>query len=64
MLMIKTKTIWYILLAIILFSSFVMTYYRYIGLVLFGVSSYIAGAYHIKFSLERDLDGPGTKKSE
>ncbi len=52
--MMKSKTTWLILLGLILFSSMVMTTYRYIGLVLFGISCYEAGAYHIKYRLERD----------
>ncbi len=33
-----------------------MTYYRFIGLTLFGISSYVAGAYHIKYRIEKDND--------
>ena len=50
----KTKTTWYILLAIMLFSSMVMVSYYYIGMLLFGVSAYTAGAYHIKWRLENE----------
>lgn len=64
MITITTKTIWYILLGTMLFSSMIMNTYRYIGLVLFGISSYAAGAYNMKFRLERDLDGQGTEKSK
>ena len=41
-----------------MFSSMIMNTYRYVGLVLFGVSAYAAGAYHIKFRIERDLNEP------
>ena len=54
--LIKTKTIWYILLGVMIFSSMMMTYYRFVGLLLFGVSAYAAGAYHIKWRLEKDTN--------
>ncbi len=50
----KSKTTWLILLCIIIFSSIVMNTYRYIGMVLFGISCYTAGGYHIKWRLEKD----------
>ncbi len=56
MIIIKSKTTWFILLGLMLFSSMIMNTYRYIGLVLFGISSYAAGAYHIKYKLERDTN--------
>ena len=31
-----------------------MSYYYYIGLVLFGLACYVSGAYHIKWKLEKD----------
>ncbi len=31
-----------------------MVTYRYIGMALFGISCYAAGAYHIKYRLERE----------
>ena len=54
--LIKTKTIWYILLGLMLFSSIVMTSFHYIGMLLFGISCYVAGAYHIKWRLEKDTN--------
>ncbi|KKN27605.1 hypothetical protein LCGC14_0862920 [marine sediment metagenome] len=42
-----------------MFSIIVMDTYNYIGLVLLGISSYAAGAYQMKYRLERDLNGPG-----
>ena len=49
----KSKTYWYISLALILFGSFVMsTFNHLIGLVIFGLAAYTAGAYHIKWKLE------------
>ena len=54
MLTMKTKTIWYTLLIIILFSSMIMIYYNLIGLLLFGVSCYTAGAYQVKWQLEKN----------
>ena len=33
-----------------------MASYRYIGTLLFGVCCYVAGAYHIKWRLEKDND--------
>ena len=50
----KSKTIWYILLGLMLFGSVVMVSYHYIGMILFGLSAYTAGAYHIKWRLEKD----------
>ncbi len=55
----KSKTTWYISLGLIMFSIIVMDTYNYIGLVLLGISSYAAGAYQMKYRLERDLNGPG-----
>ncbi len=33
-----------------------MTTYRYIGMVLFGISCYTAGSYHIKWRIEKDTN--------
>ncbi len=52
----KSKTTWYILLGLILFGSTIISFNHYIGLGIFGISSYAAGAYHIKFRLERDTN--------
>ncbi len=54
--MMKSKTTWYILLLIVLFSSMVMNTYHYIGLALFGISCYTAGSYHIKWRIEKDTN--------
>lgn len=49
----KSKTIWYICLALILFGTFTMsTFNHFIGLIIYGLSAYTAGAYHIKWKLE------------
>ncbi len=52
----KSKTTWFILLGLILFSSMMMVTYRYIGMVLFGICCYAAGSYHIKWRLEKDTN--------
>ena len=56
MLTIKTKTIWYTLLGIMIFSSMVMTYFHFIGMLLFGLSAYTAGAYQVKWQSEKDTN--------
>ncbi|GAI92046.1 unnamed protein product [marine sediment metagenome] len=51
----KSKTQWYISLLLILFGTLVMsTFNHLIGLVIFGLAAYSAGAYHIKFRIEED----------
>ncbi len=55
MLNIKTKTAWYLLLGMMIYSAAIMNALNYyIGMILFGISSYAAGAYHIKFRIEKD----------
>ena len=51
----KSKTIWYTLLLIMIFGCMVMEFFsQFIGIIIFGLAAYAAGAYHIKFRLERD----------
>lgn len=51
----KSKTIWYICLALILYGGFLMdTFNQYIGIIIVGLAAYLAGAYHIKFRLEKE----------
>ena len=53
----KTKTAWYLLLGMIIYSAAVMNgLYLYIGMLLFGISCYAAGAFHIKWRLEKDTN--------
>ena len=53
----KTKTLWYICLVLILFGGFLMdTFNRIVGIAILGLASYIAGAYHIKWKLEGGLN--------
>jgi len=53
---VKSKTIWFICLALILLGAFLINTNAFIGIIILGVSSYTAGAYHIKFRLEREED--------
>ena len=51
----KTKKYWYISLALILFGALVMsTFNHLVGLIIYGLASYVAGAYHVKWISERD----------
>ena len=49
----KSKTIWYVCLALILFGGFLVDNLNQIlGIAILGLSAYTAGAYHMKFRLE------------
>jgi len=51
----KSKTIWFICLALILYGGFLMdTFNQIMGTIILGLSSYLAGAYHIKWKLEKE----------
>ena len=53
MLNLKTKTLWYICLILILFGGFLMdTFNQIVGTAILGLAAYTAGAYHIKWKLE------------
>lgn len=53
----KSKTLWYILLGCMLVSSALINLFGvFLGIILFGLFSYMAGAYHIKFRLEDDIN--------
>ncbi len=53
----KSKRCWYISLVLILFGTFIMsTFNHFIGLIIFGLAAYVAGAYHIRWKLEESDD--------
>jgi len=51
----KSKTIWFICLVLILYGGFLMdTFNQIMGTIILGLSAYTAGAYHIKWKLEKE----------
>ncbi len=53
----KSKTIWYTLLLVMIFGSMVMEFLNeVVGMILLGLSAYAAGAYHIKWRTENYLN--------
>ena len=48
----KSRTIWYICLALILIGSLLVSSNPFMGIILVGIFSYLAGGYQIRIRLE------------
>ncbi len=52
----KSKTIFYICLVLILVGSLIVSYNQVVGIFLVGMFSYLAGGYQLKCRMEEDED--------
>lgn len=62
----QTKLLWYLLLVMMtgmmLYRGLFSHYNSFAGWITFGFCSYIAGAYHVKLSLETEIKADLCKK--